>query len=521
MASIIGNAGNNVLVGTAGIDRILGLAGNDRLSGRAGNDRLEGGSGRDTLLGESGNDLLLGGDGNDLLFGGAGRDTLIGGLGRDIMYGGAGPDVFRFDDRDAGDVSAGPLSDVIRDFSSNDLVDLMAVDVFRFAGYGVSEPGRGAFGIWEGAGNTYVTWNTFGSYHDVELTDFTGNPFSQIRWYEDDYLANVNTTGRIANGQTRAGTIEVAEDSDWFRINLADNRIYTFDVRGEADGGGTLIDPIVTLYNAAGDFVTDGYEELQFAGASGTYYLGVSAFGNTGTYSLNVQSVADDYAGNTGTTGSIAAGQSRSGNIQASVDQDWFRVTLAEDVIYEFDVRGANDGGGTLSDAYAILYDEDGEFVTDAYEQLGYLAEDAGTYYVAVTGYGSTGTYELTMETVVDDYAGNAETTGEIAAGQTRAGGIQYSGDQDWFSIELTAGETYTIDLRGWSSDSGTLVDPYLVLREADGDEIAANDDWDSLDSRIVHTATATGTYFIDAQGLGSNTGTYELSVATDDPLSI
>lgn len=520
MAFILGNAGNNTLAGTSGIDRILGLAGNDRLSGRAGNDRIEGGAGRDTLLGENGNDLLLGGNGNDVLFGGAGRDTLVGGLGRDIMYGGAGPDVFRFDDRDAGDVSQGPLSDVIGDFSSNDLLDLLAVDVFRFAGYGISEPGRGAFGIWQAAGNTYVTWNTFGGYHDIELTGFTGDPFSQIRWYEDDYLANVNTTGRIADGQTRAGSIEVAEDSDWFRINLADDRIYTFDVRGEGDGG-TLTDPVIALYNADGEFVTNGYEELQFAGTPGTYYLGVSGFGDTGTYRLDVQSVADDYAGSTSTTGSIAAGQSRNGDIQAPADQDWFRVTLTAGTIYEFDVRGANDGGGTLSDAYAILYDANGEYVADAFEQLGFLTDNTETYYVAVTGFGSLGTYQLRMRTVVDDYAGDAGTTGAIAAGETREGSIQYAGDQDWFGVDLTAGETYTIDLRGLSSGSGTLGDPYLVLRDADGDEVAANDDWDGLDSRIVHTATATGSYFIDAQGLGSNTGTYELSVVTGDPLSI
>lgn len=513
MAFIIGNAGNNILVGTAGIDRILGLGGNDRLSGRAGNDRIEGGDGRDRLLGEDGNDLLLGGNGNDSLFGGAGRDTLVGGLGRDIMFGGAGPDVFRFDDRDAGDVSAGPLSDVIRDFSSSDLIDLLAVDILRFAGHGVSEPGRGAFGIWQAAGSTYVTWNTFGGYHDIELTGFTGDPFSQIRWYEDDYLANVNTTGRIASGQTRAGTIEVAEDTDWFRINLADDRIYTFDVRGEADGGGTLIDPYVILYNQAGEYVTDGYEALDFlADDPGTYYVAVTGYGNTGTYRLAVQSIVDDYAGNTETTGEIEAGGSIAGNIQAPTDQDWFRIALDQDQIYTFDVRGAADGGGTLEYPYVVLYDANGEWVGEGYEELGFLAGAAGTYYAAVTGYGNKGTYELAVETAVDDYTADDATTGEIAAGQVRNGRIHYSGDHDWFSVDLAAGETYTFQLRGRDSASGTLVDPYLVLRDSAGAEIAANDDWDNYDSRIEFTAGAAGTYFLDAQGLGLWTGSYQLS---------
>lgn len=70
--------------------------------------------------------------------------------------------------------------------------------------------------------------------------------------------------------------------------------------------------------------------------------------------------------------------------------------------------------------------------------------------------------------------------------------------------------------MRGNDSGSGTLPDPFLTLRNAAGAEIVSNDDWDSLDSRIEFTPTATGTYYLDAQGLGSNTGTYELSV---DPL--
>lgn len=268
MSILVGNNKGNILVGGGGADTLYGYGGNDTLYGNGGNDRLLGGVGRDGLFGGSGSDRLFGGDGND---------TLVGGLGRDFLTGGAGGDVFRFDDRDAGDVSAGPLSDVISDFSSNDLLDLMAVDILRFAGWGVSEPGRGAFGIWEAAGNTYVTWNTFGGYHDVELSGFTGDPLSQIIWYEDDYLANVNTVGRIAAGETRAGTLEVAEDTDWFRITLTQDLIYTFDVRGAADGGGTLQDPYVTLRDAAGNYVADGYEALDFtAGDSGTYFVEVN-----------------------------------------------------------------------------------------------------------------------------------------------------------------------------------------------------------------------------------------------------
>ena len=67
-------------------------------------------------------------------------------------------------------------------------------------------------------------------------------------------------------------------------------------------------------------------------------------------------------------------------------DADWFRITLREDRLYTFDLRGAADGGGTLPDPYVNLYDADGNGVAGNYEQLQFLAESAGTYFVEATG---------------------------------------------------------------------------------------------------------------------------------------
>ena len=59
---------------------------------------------------------------------------------------------------------------------------------------------------------------------------------SQIRWYEDDFSANVNTTGRIEAGKSLTATIEQQEDQDWFQVTLSAGYVYTFDLRGEASG---------------------------------------------------------------------------------------------------------------------------------------------------------------------------------------------------------------------------------------------------------------------------------------------
>ena len=64
------------------------------LMGGAGDDVLVGGSGSDTLYGEAGDDSLYGGGDRDWLYGGDGRDRLAGGGAYDILRGGAGPDTF-------------------------------------------------------------------------------------------------------------------------------------------------------------------------------------------------------------------------------------------------------------------------------------------------------------------------------------------------------------------------------------------------------------------------------------------
>jgi Ca2+-binding RTX toxin-like protein len=74
-ASIIGGAGNNVVIGDDAAQTIvLG----------PGDDELHGGGGNDVIGSEGGNDRLFGSSGDDTLFGGAGADLLHGGSDHDV-----------------------------------------------------------------------------------------------------------------------------------------------------------------------------------------------------------------------------------------------------------------------------------------------------------------------------------------------------------------------------------------------------------------------------------------------------
>ena len=170
------------------------------------------------------------------------------------MYGGDGSDTFAFDDQDTGDASWG-LADAIGDFGPEDFIDIRDTEVFQFAGFDDPNPSRGSYSIWRGGDSAYVTWNTYGKLQDVELTGFQGDLYglqNQILWYEDDYAATIATDGILVPGETVQGRIETGGDQDWFRIEVEADHLYVFDLKGAADGGGTLVDPYLYLYDEDG-----------------------------------------------------------------------------------------------------------------------------------------------------------------------------------------------------------------------------------------------------------------------------
>lgn len=123
--------------------------------------------------------------------------------------------------------------------------------------------------------------------------------------------------------------------------------------------------------------------------------------------------------------------------------------------------------------------------------------------------------------TTSDDFANSLSDTthafGVVAVGGTATGTLETAADRDWFSVQLTAGTSYTVGLAGSASGAGTLSDPYLRVRNASGTLVAENNDiaaGSNRDSQVTFTASATGTYYVEAGASGDTlTGTYRVSV--------
>ncbi|WP_209782609.1 pre-peptidase C-terminal domain-containing protein [Azospirillum agricola] len=135
-----------------------------------------------------------------------------------------------------------------------------------------------------------------------------------------------------------------------------------------------------------------------------------------------------------------------------------------------------------------------------------YTPTQSGTYYLFAGAFGNngTGTYRV----------GVIAPTRTVVFPSTR-GTIAYEGEQDEFTVSLSAGSRYQIDLEGSATDQGTLSNPYLRILNSSGARLKYDDDsGKGLNSQLVLSPTSSGTYRLQASGYGSSRGSYTLSVS-------
>ena len=275
------------------------------------------------------------------------------------------------------------------------------------------------------AGTYYVA---AGSY-DNEGGTYTLSVANVTDGSVDDFAARTGTSGTVAVDGSTTGGIDSPGDRDWFAVTLEAGSTYRIDLEGSETGDGTLSDPYLWgIHNTNGVLLADttnddggaGYNSRMFftAQEAGTYYVAAGAYNSReGTYTLSVANVTDtvmdDFADGTGTTGAVAVGSSTTGEIDYAGDRDWFAVILDAGKTYRIDLEGSETSAGTLSDPYlhGVYYDENGvplNGTTDDDDGAGlnsrveFTARASGTYYVAAGAWREhEGTYTLSVEEVI------------------------------------------------------------------------------------------------------------------------
>lgn len=255
---------------------------------------------------------------------------------------------------------------------------------------------------------------------------------------------------------------------------------------------------------------------------------------------VNPAEIQSSIPGGISTTAAISVGTGRQEGIDFAGDSDWFSINLTAGETYSVSVSGSTHGTySLLADAVVALYNGSGVLLTQdddagrhvssfnsADGLLTFTAATGGTFFVEASAVGSgTGGYIVLVETrSADTIANGPNADASHVIGATTAGEIDYNADQDWYAVELVAGQTYEFILNV-DFPTNTLGDGYLSFHNAEGELLTVDDDsGPGLGSRIVYTATESGTYYISAQGFTGNSnpsvGTYTLTSGLTEPLS-
>ena len=211
------------------------------------------------------------------------------------------------------------------------------------------------------------------------------------------------------------GNITTSSTEDWYSIDVTAGTTYYFWLNNGHAGDGTK-----TLYGYFEGCYSNGsyifgaemawYDPVSFtADYSGTVYIRVSGWGNTGTYAIGYST--DSYWHNNSLNPDNAvplpADTWVDGNITVSYAVDMYSINVTAGTTYYvwWNDRYSGDGTGTLDvDVYAytdgggiIFYGDD-----IGYESMSFTVDHSGTVYIrvrALNGGYSTGTYAIMYST--------------------------------------------------------------------------------------------------------------------------
>lgn len=331
------------------------------------------------------------------------------------------------------------------------------------------------------------------------------------------------------------GEIEEPGDRDVFRIEATENG--QLRVRQSATPGSPL-DTFVRVLDSEGRVIAQNDDDavslnslVQFPVTAGTVlFVEAGAFGDSvGTYRVEidlVSVVADDFPN--GLPGAplpldrMGRAQ-RPGEIEFSGDRDVFRVTAGETGLLEIRQRATP---GSNLDSFLRVLDEDGDELAvndddgvslNSFLQIPVVRDQVLFIEAGAFGPGR-GRYELIVSTgapVLDDAGDTRATAVTLMAnpngGVVRPGGIDRPGDRDVFRFTPTTSGFLTVRQR---AGMGSFLDTFVRVLDADGQQLAENDDDGfSLNSRVTVPATAGQTLFIEAGAFGQDVGGYVLEI--------
>ena len=326
----------------------------------------------------------------------------------------------------------------------------------------------------------------------------------------------------VGVNSTTTGTIDPRGDRDYFRIEIPRAGQLTVSTTGGTDTYGTLFRGSSRV--ATND---DGGTSANFRITrevqAGTWYVEVRGFRTTttGSYTLQVQFQIDDHGDTRTTATRVATPSVTAGNLEVARDLDYFRFEVPSIGRLRVYSTGNTDTVGTLYRGNTrVTSNDDGGSGLNF--QINRTQTEAGTYYVAVSGYNSptrgysTGGYrfvvEFTPDRIVrgDDHGDTCATATRVATPSVTAGNLEVARDLDYFRFEVPSTGQLRVYSTGNTDTVGTLY--------RGNTRVTSNDDGGSgTNFRINRTQAEAGTYCVAVSGFSnSRTGRYSFVVEFD-----
>lgn len=217
----------------------------------------------------------------------------------------------------------------------------------------------------------------------------------------------------------------------------------------------------------------------------------------------------------------IAAGAgTEQGVLEQPGDHDVFQIMVAESGSF---VIGATSTDGRL-DTYLRLYDSAGNLVAEnddfgsSYDSQLQIELEPGEYFVDVGAYADWGIGDYQVDVQVVEPGLAPVTESQLVTLSDRGGArlqdeIVAAGEVRSYTFEATVSGRMTIRTKRLSTGMDTMLTAY----DSNGVELAFNDDWRGLKSRVRFMVQAGETYHVEVSGYGDSVGSYRLALRTKE----
>ncbi len=388
----------------------------------------------------------------------------------------------------------------------------------------------------------------------------------------DDQISEAGVIGQVLGTTIRSSAIDIPYDVDVYSVAALAGQTLTFDL--DLVTGSTL-DSYVRLFDSAGSSLAvndDGAAPGESSGpesflsfdvtSSGTYYIAVSAAGNTsysvsagtgdagattsGRYSLSVSyNDTNDSIAEASSQGNIVGAASVSGTIGSAADVNLYAISVLAGQQIGFDVDHTSVGFNSFlrvfsSNGAQVASNDNAAAPGESLGQEAYLRytfQTAGTYYVglsssanttyvATTGLGdrvgSMGDYNLVMTPFdSDDQLSEAATLALTGTSVAQSSNLENALDVDVFRVSAIAGQRLGVDI---DRLTGSTLDSYLRVYDAAGNAVASNDneagpgEAAGTEAYIEFDVSSSGFFYFVVSAVGNIN--YDVSNGTGDSLA-